>query len=263
MVHLLQSPLCAGLKLEKLGGENKIVELDESMFGKMKFGRGDPRKRRRAWVFGMVCRETKKCVLWVCPQDKEGRYKRTKPALWPIIQAFIKVGSMIYSDGFRGYRKLPTLGYKHEWVNHTVEYVRSDDRNIHTNRIEGLWGVVKRWLPSSGPYNLEDYLALFQWFHNLKMEGKEPFWELMELIAKDNNVETLKSSVKNQKKPNTKGEPNEAFVMETSLDMSRVDDEEDYDTDDEEHYWYDCIYCKIIFHTQHERTSHMAICKSK
>ena len=49
--------------VEKLGGANQIVEIDESMFGKMEFGRGYPRKRRRAWVFGMVCRETGKCVL--------------------------------------------------------------------------------------------------------------------------------------------------------------------------------------------------------
>ena len=248
--------------VEKLGGENQIVEIDESMFGKMKFGRGDPSKRRRAWVFGMVCRETGKCVLWICPRDKEGRYKRTKPALWPIIQAFIEIDTMIFSDGFRGYRKLPSLGYKHEWVNHSVEYVRSDNPNIHTNQIEGLWGTVKRWLPSFGPYNLEDYLGLFQWFHNLKLEGKEPFWELMDLIAKDNNVETLKSS-KKQNKADTEGEPIEEFLNETRLEVQNEEDDENYESDDEEHYWFDCLFCKRIFPTMNERSTHMAICKSR
>ena len=140
--------------LEKIGGKGSIIEIDESMFGKLKYGRGDGRVRRRAWVFGMVCRETNQHVLWLCPRDKGGKFKRTKPALWPIIQAFVKPGSMIYSDGFRGYRKLAHLGYEHKWVNHNKEYVSKE--GVHTNRMEGLWGVVKRWLPSSGPYNLED-----------------------------------------------------------------------------------------------------------
>ena len=150
--------------IEKIGGENCTVEMDESMFGKMKYGRGDGRKRRRAWVFGMVCRESGKSVLWVCPRGKDGKYKRTKSALWPIILANVKLGTMLYTDGFRGYRKLPSLGYRHKWVDHSVEYVSSTDPDVHTNQIEGLWGVVKRRLPSSGPYNLEEYLQLFQWF---------------------------------------------------------------------------------------------------
>ena len=72
------------------------------------------------------------------------------------LQAFVKPGSMIYSDGFRGYRRLAHLGYEHKWVNHNKEYVSME--GVHTNRMEGLWGVVKRWLPSLGPYNLEEYL---------------------------------------------------------------------------------------------------------
>jgi transposase-like protein len=79
--------------------------MDESMFGKLKYGRGDGRKRR-AWVFGMVCRVTGRVVLWVCPMGKDGKFKRTKAALWPIIQANVLPGTTLYTDGFRGYRKL-------------------------------------------------------------------------------------------------------------------------------------------------------------
>ena len=50
---------------------------------------------------------------------------------------------MIFCDGFRGHRKLPSLGYKHKLVNYSVEYVRSNKLNIHTNQIEGLWGTVQ------------------------------------------------------------------------------------------------------------------------
>ena len=63
----------------------------------MKYGRGDGSKRRRAWVFGMVCRQTGRMFAMVCPRDEGGKYKRTKAALWPIVQANVIVGTMVRS----------------------------------------------------------------------------------------------------------------------------------------------------------------------
>ena len=77
-----------------------------------------------------MCRETGKYMLWNCPCDL-------------VTQTFIKIDTMIFCDGFRGHRKLQSLSYKHKWVNYTVEYVRSDNLNIHTNQIEGLWETVQ------------------------------------------------------------------------------------------------------------------------
>ena len=31
---------------------------------------------------------------------------------------------------------------------------------------------TQRWLPQSGPYNLEKMLDLYLWFHELKLAGK-------------------------------------------------------------------------------------------
>ena len=92
--------------------------------------------------------------------------KRTKKILWPIVQENVVRGTMLYTDGWRAYRKLPTLGYLHRWVDHSKYYVDPNDRSLHTNGIEGLWRTVKRWLPQSGRYNLEQYLNLFLWFHD-------------------------------------------------------------------------------------------------
>ena len=225
------------------------------MFGKLKYGRGDGRVRRRAWVFGMVCRETKKHVLWLCPRDKEGKFKRTKPALWPLIQAFVKSETMIYSDGFRGYRKLAHLGYEHKWVDHSKEYVSKE--GVHTNRMEGLWGVVKRWLPSSGSYNLQEYLQLFQWFQVQKQHEEDPFWRLMDLIAENNNKENVKEAVKNQKKPDTNGEADNAFIEDKEKED---EEEEEWMMSEDEQYWYDCVLCKMVFESKSARNNHMMTC---
>ena len=42
---------------KKLGGAGQICEIDESMCGKCKFGKGDRSKRRRTWVFGGIMRK--------------------------------------------------------------------------------------------------------------------------------------------------------------------------------------------------------------
>ena len=63
-----------------------------------------------------------------------------------------------------------------------------------TNSIEGLWGCWKRWLPSSGPYNLEMYMHTFLWFNNIKASGLDPFWSLVELVKENNSVEVLKEA---------------------------------------------------------------------
>ena len=79
----------------KLGGYGVILEGDESMFGKMKYGKGNGSRRRRAWGFGMKCRDTKRVFLRVCPRDSAGKYKRTKAALWPIILANVHEGTTV------------------------------------------------------------------------------------------------------------------------------------------------------------------------
>ncbi len=66
--------------------------------------------------------------------------------------------SKIYTDGFKMYRSLPKHGYLHEYVDHEGdEYVRGD---IHTNNIEGFWGILKRKMGCIGGMQRK-YLRLF------------------------------------------------------------------------------------------------------
>ena len=53
---------------------------------------------------------------------------------------------------------------------------------------------TKRWLPQSGAYNLNEMLDLFQWFYLHKIEGRNPFWKLLELIAESNDYENVNNA---------------------------------------------------------------------
>ena len=75
----------------------------------------------------------------VCPNKK-----RTKKALWPIIQANILPQTTIMSYGWMSYRKLPSLGYNHEWVDHSKDFCQPGNPTVNTNIVEGLWRVIER-----------------------------------------------------------------------------------------------------------------------
>ena len=255
----------------KIGAIGFIVEIDETMCGKLKFGLGDGTDRRRAWIFGGICRETGRCFMRLCPKNK-----RTKKALWPILQAHLEPGTTIYSDGWRAYRKLPTIGFKHRWVNHSRKggcpYVDPDDRTLHTNGIEGMWGKFKRWLPQGGRYNLEQYMWLYQWVEEKKVNGTDPFWALVELVAADNNVETLemlKNTAENADDTEAMpyNEEGEAEMQREADDKdSDAEDSDAEDSDEEDHeifYFYDCVFCKEIFCQKEDLLTHINLCTSK
>ena len=65
-----------------------------------------------------------------------------------LLQKRATSGAQVYTDGFKMYRMLPKYGWRHEYVDHDGgELVRGE---IHTNHIEGLWGILKRKLSCIG-----------------------------------------------------------------------------------------------------------------
>ena len=239
---------------EKIGGEDDVVEIDESLCGKLKYGRGDPSKRRRTWVFGGVSRVSGKAFALVCPNNK-----RTKAVLFPIIQAKIKPKTMIYSDGWKPYRKIPTLGFGHKWVDHSKFYVHPTDRNLHTNTIEGMWGTMKRFFPNAGPYNLEQYITMFLWFRKLKAEGKDPFWALVELISQNNTREVFEAAQNVE-------DDQEGFEYDEEEDNVESDEEDgddessDSETDDDgDAPFFSCPFCQRIFEEKQDVLDHIDV----
>ena len=42
------------------------------------------------------------------------------------------------SDNYRSYWRLGELGWNHQMVNHSLEFVEEHDREVHTETIEGI-----------------------------------------------------------------------------------------------------------------------------
>lgn len=103
-------------------------------------------------IMGVVCRSSGQVYVEVL-QKKLDIYK-----IIEIIQHRVKRSTTIYTDGFKMYRMIPDYGFIHEYVDHADgEYVRGD---VHTNTIEGFWGILKRKLSCIGGMRRQ-YLYLF------------------------------------------------------------------------------------------------------
>lgn len=121
-----------------IGGEGIRVELDESKFGKRKYNRGH--RVEGVWVFGGVeITEERKVFLSIV--DKRDAY-----TLRCIILKYVRRGSIIVTDFWRGYLGLEDLGYIHHRVNHTKGFVDAES-GACTNTIEGTWSGIKRKIP--------------------------------------------------------------------------------------------------------------------
>lgn len=115
----------------KLSG---IVEVDEAFVSpKNNWSRWGAICIRKAPVLGLIERGGK--VVVKCIED------RKRDTILEMIEKYVEPGSIIYTDGYSGYRRLPKY-YFHDYVNHSErEYVRDE---VHTNSIEGFWSYFKK-----------------------------------------------------------------------------------------------------------------------
>ena len=98
----------------------------------------------------------------------------------PVIEATVAKGSLIYTDEYNVYARLPAWGYRHKTVCHGQgKYARDEDGDgfceVHVNTMEGLWSLLRSWLrPHRGisQEKLPDYLGFFQFVHNARRRGK-------------------------------------------------------------------------------------------
>ena len=105
----------------KLYGE---VEVDESFFGKLRFG-------KQKLVIGAIERHSRQIKLQIITD-------RTRSTCERFIERSIAKGSLVATDGLDSYNELHLLGYDREDCNHSLGIFGP------TNHIENLWSVIKR-----------------------------------------------------------------------------------------------------------------------
>lgn len=159
---------------KKIGGPGKIVEIDESKFGKRKYHKG--RRVDGVWVFGGIERESKEC-FFKCVAD------RTANTLIDIIKEYILPGTTVISDCWKAYSSLNNEGFPHLTVNHSVNFV-DPDTGAHTNTIESTWRALKKSLPKHGTTkNLYDtYFAQYCVRKQFLSDQEDPFLEFLKLV---------------------------------------------------------------------------------
>ncbi len=177
MAHLIRTKLMAQ-DPEPFEGTTPI-EMDETYLGGRMRAHGDNRVRRlenKATIFGMVQRAGRVCALSVPSRKTE--------TVLPEIQERVLPGSLIYSDEYKIYDPLSSMGYTHHRVRHSARVYVSGD--VHTNTIEGFWSLVKRGIGgvfhSVSRKHLQGYLNEYAWRYNQRFEARDRF-ELLLLRA--------------------------------------------------------------------------------
>lgn len=152
-----------------IGDPGMIVQVDETLIGRRKYNRG--RVVSGTWVLGMIA-DDGALRLEICE-------RRDAATLTEMIQRHVAAGSIVHTDGWRAYRGLSDLGYTHQVVNHSVEFVADD--GAHTQAIESQWRSLRRRISPGGRRHDEigDYLIEHIWRRKCRLEGRDPSADLI------------------------------------------------------------------------------------
>jgi len=98
----------------------------------------------------------------------------------PVITAAVTPGTLVHTDEYGIYARLPVWGYGHKTVGHARgEYARDEDGDgfceVHVNTMEGFRSLLRSWLcPHRGisQDKLPLYLCFFQFVHNARRRGE-------------------------------------------------------------------------------------------
>lgn len=164
-----------------IDGSPKIVEIDESLFFRRKYNVG--RCRSSGWVFGMIERGTKKCMLIPVPN-------RSRQTLEPLIRKWILPGTHIISDKWGAYSFLAEdISYQYSSINHSLNFVDHDNSIVHTQSIECTWLHAKKSLRKifgTTETLLQGYLYEFIFRYSISDKAKT-FNEMLIIIIRVND----------------------------------------------------------------------------
>ena len=129
-----------------IGGNNIIVEIDETCIVRNKNYNGRILRYQRWMLGGIIKGDHNQCFL-------EHVERRDEITLSNVIRRRVLPGSIIMTDMWRGYRNLigllPEFQFTHLTVNHSINFV-DPITNANTQSIESFWSVIKRKLRKRG-----------------------------------------------------------------------------------------------------------------
>ncbi len=160
MLHRIRLAMQAGTLLKAEGD----VEADETYIGGLAKNMHKARREQKITGTGGAGKTVVMGILERGTEEQQSRVRARviesagKAVLHAEVRAHVEPGSALFTDEHGGYRGL-SKEYKHEFVNHAVEYVRD---NVHTNGMENFWSLLKRGLKgtyiSVEPYHLFRYI---------------------------------------------------------------------------------------------------------
>ena len=175
-----------------LGGESKIIEADETYYGKLETPRPRSKCATPYTKGGNTGPAKKRAVLGLVERGGIVRtfhiHRATAAEVRAVIVKNVSRKSDLHTDESKIYTRLGGEFAAHKTVNHrSGEYVRDD---VHTNSIENHWSVFKRGMHGTyqhcGEAHLHRYLAEFEFRHNnrsaFKISDSERTTKIMEGI---------------------------------------------------------------------------------
>ena len=171
MCHRIREALTSGSFPAQLGGENKVVEADETYIG-------GKEANKHAWkrTPGRQGGKGKAPVLSLVERDGMVRSQHVASVnaktLGPIITKQVDKASYIMTDESTVYQAVMTEFAGHGTVNHSAEeYVRA--QFWHTNTVENYFSILKRGITGTFHHvseaHLHRYLAEFDFRYNQRM----------------------------------------------------------------------------------------------
>lgn len=150
-----------------VGGEDIIVEVDETKLGKRKYNKGH--RVEGVWVIAGVERTFERKIF---VQEVENRNEET---ITNILKVYLKPGSIVYTDGWKPYvNACKVLGLRHQTVNHSKNYVNPID-GTHTNTIEGNNNSLKIYIKPQ--HRIKKYINEHLWYFIWKRQNNKKLWE--------------------------------------------------------------------------------------
>ena len=152
-----------------------VVEVDEALLG------GVARGGKRGWgaanktcLLGMIERGGQVLVIPVA--------KRDGATILPLVQEHVRPGTVVNTDEFQVYHKLPQMGYEHQSVVHSkYQWTQGE---AHTNSMEGYWSNLKKSVRGTytfvSPKHLPKYLAEFSFRHNHRKQPGKMFEKMLD-----------------------------------------------------------------------------------